>query len=217
MRLAKEIMEAFKSLELNPINIQADKIGSYFDAEIWQNATRYDLKVDLVPMRQNSNIDAIEYTSGLKCIAENGCDDTDINDDYGHGFVYIVERDIGDAEDDFKAKTKIIRKGLFRKPVDFRWIGGPIADTLNQDIELKKSLYDEVGLTRPKEFDEVKKRSFWRFGDIQIKPGEDIVKIYAPEIWWTAGSNPPVSTFPSLHGIRAYDKIAKYIREQVHY
>ena len=64
MRLAKEMMEAFKSLELNPINIQADKIGPYYDEEIGQKAIRYFLKVDLVPMRQNSNLDAIEYTSG---------------------------------------------------------------------------------------------------------------------------------------------------------
>ena len=218
MGLSNEIIEAFKSLELNPISIHADKIGSYWDEELSQNATRYFFKVDLVPMRQNSNIDAIEYTSGLKCIYPDGCDDSDIFDDYGHGFVYIVERDIGDAQDDFKAETKIFWKGrIFKKPIDFRWVGGQIADTLNQDIELKKSLYDEVGVTIPQKFDNVKKRSFWKVGNIQIKPEEDIVKIYAPEIWWIAGSNPPVSTFPTLGVIRTYDKIAKYIREQVHY
>jgi len=211
VRLTRKIKEIF--IGLNPeLDIRAEELCSYFNFIGIHAERSQNVRDDFSKMRhinlENSNLNAIEYHEFEQA---DGWGPTS----YGYRFVYVVEREIGNERKDMRANTKKIRKSIFKKPVDFKWVGGRIADILNQDTALKEPLYDEVGITHPKEFDEV--IGIRRYGDIQIKPKEGIVEIYSLDTWWDKDPNPPISIFPPLLAIEAYDKIAKYIREQVHY
>ena len=213
MRLTRKIKAIF--IGLNPeLDIRAEELCSYFNSIGMHVERSQDARDDFSMVRcinlKNSNINAIEYHKLVQ--AGDFCSPTS----YGYRFVYFVEREIGNERKDLEANTKKIRKSIFKKPVDFKWVGGRIADTLNQDTALKKSLYDEAGVTYPKEFGEV--ISITRFAGIYIRPSEGIVEISGPDTYWdTEDPNPPISIFPPLQTIEAYDKIAKYIHEQVHY
>jgi hypothetical protein len=213
VRLTRKIKAIF--IGLNPeLNIRVEELCSYFNSIGMHVERSQDARDDFSGMRrinlENSNINAVEYHKLVQ--AGDFCNSAS----YGYRFVYFVEREIGNERKDLEANTKKIRKSIFKKPVDFMWVGGRIADTLNQDTALKKSLYDEAGVTNPKEFDEV--RGITRYAGIYIKPGDGIVEIYGPHTQWdTEDPNPPISIFPPLQTIEAYDKIAKYIHEQVHY
>jgi len=212
VRLARKIKEI--CIGVSPeLDIRAEELCSYFNSIGMHVERSQDARDDFSMVRcinlKNSNINAIEYH---KLVLP---EDLGSPVSYGYRFVYFVEREIGNERKDLKANTKKIRKSIFKKPVDFKWVGGRIADTLNQDTALKKSLYDEAGVTHPKEFS--RERGITRHDGIQIKPSEGIVGIYGPDTYWNEDQNPPISIFPPLHTIEAYDKIAKYISEQAHY
>jgi len=216
VRLTRKIKAIFIGLDPE-LDIRAEELCSYFNSIGMHTKRSQNARADFSGVRcinlENSNINAIEYHKLVQAATFAS------PASYGYRFVYVVEREIGNERIDLKANTKKIRKSIFKKPVDFKWAGGRIADILNQDAALKKSLYDEAGVTHPKEFDEVEIiGGITRYAGIYIRPSEGIVEISGPDTYWdTEDPNPPISIFPPLHTIEAYDKIAKYIHEQVHY
>ena len=191
----------------------ADKFSSYFDslgihAEIYPKGPMHHLgRYTVIADLENSNIDGLIYFP-----VEPGK-----YDHYAQGshFMYSVKHETGDERKELMANTKKIKEGIFRKPVDFKWVGGQIADILNQDTALKEPLYDELNITRPKEFDESSRYcNIKRTEDIQIRPYNHVVMICTPFTWWNGDLT---QTFPPPHVFRAYDKIAKYIHKYVHY
>lgn len=125
---------------------------------------------------------------------------------------YIARR-----SQNLKAKTKSIKEGLIplrKRPVDFKWEDGMLADILNTDTELKESLYDELEINTPATFGKANKLPVTvpRTGEILIRPGRKTVNIYAPNFTCFFGQLHPKIAFPSKQSFRAYEKIAKYIR-----
>ena len=254
MGLIKKINDLIESSRDTQI---ADKLFSYLDflcipAEIdlgmhlWDGDGR-----PIIAHLENSNIDGLTYF-------------TREEDSRGPQIIYAVECETGNKRKELRANTKKIKEGtIFRKTVDFKWVGGQIADILNQDTELKEPLYDELNIPQPKEFDESswtgkyrnidgltyftrnedvlhgfsqgpqsigldiphpkefdesswtgRYRNIKRSGDIRIIPFDECVTIQAPLNEWTKDSEP---AFPPPHVFKAYDTIAKYIREYAHY
>ena len=171
---------------------------------------------------KNSNIDGLLYWTWF----DGGIGDVSGNKALHQGphFMYALKCETGNKREELRANTKKIKNGIFGRPVDFKWVGGQIADILNQDTELKEPLYDELNITHPKEFDE----SSWtgryckigRKGDIKISSSRDDVQIETPETENYEYTEDLIlgdleSTFPPPHVFKAYDKIAKHIREYV--
>jgi len=62
-----------------------------------------------------------------------------------YSFYYGVRCDVEGIEKQMRARMKIQTKGLIRREVvDFKWVGGELADELNRDDELKKQLLQQL-------------------------------------------------------------------------
>lgn len=125
---------------------------------------------------------------------------------------YWVKRDVsGDKKHlkDLEARTKKKKKGLFKSDIiDFKWVGGRIADILSQDTSLNEPLLADLVTAQTKGCNV----------DIEIEPMpiEQGVRIrVAPKIEPEIGKkqeNLPL-LLPSKDAFRAYDRIAKHIRD----
>ncbi|MFC1893110.1 hypothetical protein ACFLYR_03625 [Chloroflexota bacterium] len=129
-------------------------------------------------------------------------------------------------------------KGLFKKEiVDFKWVGGRITDVLNQDTLLKEPLLadlitvhaqggfcgvniEPVPLPSDKEIKEYIKARHKE--GVDIDSSEDAIKHMIPlgqvvwiAGWGTSGRKNEITPLllPSKDAFRAYDRIAKHIRD----
>jgi len=147
-----------------------------------------------------------------------------LTDEWRAMCIYGVECNAGQREQELKnleAKTEKKMKGFFReKLADFSWVGGPIADMLNQDTSLKEPLLAylinaEAARTRE---------------DILIVPvyplSEEEMEIDSKRpvnqgalIFGCAtdGSKNQMTPLllPSRDTFKAFDRIAKHIREYI--
>jgi len=99
----------------------------------------------------------------------------------------------------FDVKTKKIKKGVFARPEGFRWIGSPLAKTLNQDISLTEQLYHEEG----------------NYGHVKIDLSGPCININSPPGPWINIHSPlpPVIRLPSMEAFKVYDRIGKHIHD----
>lgn len=62
-----------------------------------------------------------------------------------YSFYYGVRCDVEGIEKQIRARMKLQTKGLIsRKVVDFKWVGGELADELNRDDALKEQLLQQL-------------------------------------------------------------------------
>jgi len=62
-----------------------------------------------------------------------------------YSFYYGVRCDVEGIEKQIRARMKIQTRGLIRrKVVDFKWVGGELADELNRDDALKEQLLQQL-------------------------------------------------------------------------
>lgn len=135
--------------------------------------------------------------------------------EYG-GIVYLVERPVGKLKKDLSAKTKIIKAHSFGRPEDFKWIGCSIAESLNNDSELRNLLY---GRLASKQEGKIKiypgNPKVDRYGRIRAGRGNAFtVEIHVAKAEkCRAVTNQLSSVFPSEEDFQVYDRIAKHIKE----
>lgn len=197
---------------------------------------------------EGMNIDGIRYHI-LQVIADSESG-AELKDYWQAFYEYCAVRDIGmDKKDlqNLEAHIKAKKKGLFKKEiVDFRWVGGRIADVLNQDTSLKEPIFAHLitiqtigidvdisilpeSLPTDKEIREYIKAL--RKEGIYIDSPEDAVKKMRPmgqgvwirvaptvgfrRIWPTGGYKDVILPLllPSKDAFKAYDRIAKHIRD----
>lgn len=135
---------------------------------------------------------------------------------------YVVQVKVKGLADKLMAESKPveIRRGFLRSEVvDFRWEGKELADTLNDDIELKKMLYPPDGM-------HWKKKSGWTFMaflqiplagfsqrqpyNVEIVPDEENQSVRISRNYYHHDS--PADAFPTIENFEAYDKIAYHVR-----
>ena len=104
---------------------------------------------------------------------------------------FIVKKDLSESDKGFVAETKLTTKGYFgsKKLVGVQWVGGRIADILNNDSELTNMILKQS----------VKDAS------IRVDPTKNGVRIYGK---WKSTSEFGISK--DLFAI--YDKIASHIK-----
>ena len=132
-------------------------------------------------------------------------------------FYYGVRCDVEGVEKQVKARMKIQTKGLIkRKVVDFKWVGGELADELNRDDELKKQLLQQL-----------KERKRRRLSGHVESPPEVFLDKKAGIVWIkTDKYMPPFPTsvkpfqlpkdlMPPETRFKIYNAIAKHIRNRV--
>jgi len=105
---------------------------------------------------------------------------------------FIVRKDLSENDEGFVAETKPITKGHFgsKKLVGVQWVGGSIADILNNDTELTNMIL---------------KQSF-KDAHIRIDPTKNGVRIYGD---WKNNNEFGISK--DMFAI--YDKIASHIKK----
>ena len=105
---------------------------------------------------------------------------------------FIVRKDLSENDEGFVAETKLTTKGHFgsKKLVSVQWVGGRMADTLNNDTELANMI-----LKQP-----VKDAL------IRVDPTKNGVRIYG---YWKNSNEFGISK--DLFAI--YDKIASHIKK----
>ncbi|MGQ0638937.1 MAG: hypothetical protein ACT4N1_06265 [Nitrososphaerota archaeon] len=105
---------------------------------------------------------------------------------------FIVKGNAGKNDSDFVAETKLSTKGHFgsKKLIGVQWVGGKIAETLNNDHELTSTI-----LRQP-----LKDASIW------IDPTKDGVRIYGK---WKNSIEFGISK--ELFAI--YDRVASHIKK----
>jgi len=151
---------------------------------------------------EGMNIDGIRYTIFQISEEQYG----GMTDDWKAACEYWVERDIGREKknlNNLEARVKKREKGLFKKEmVDFSWVGGRIADVLNQDTSLREPLLGELLTARTTGSD----------ADIWITPKEKGAWITGCATNGHKNKKIPL-LLPSKDAFRAYDRIAKHIRD----
>jgi len=105
---------------------------------------------------------------------------------------FIVRGNTGNNDSDFVAETKLSTKGHFgsKKLIGVQWVGGKIAEMLNNDHELTSMI-----LKQP-----LKDASIW------IDPTENGIRIYGK---WKHGNEFGISK--ELFAI--YDRVASHIKK----
>ena len=169
----------------------------------------------LCELLQRWGIDARMIEEEGDCVALRGqeIDIVKINHMRAYGaasysFYYGVRRDVEGIEKQVKTRMKIQAKGLTRREViDFKWIGGELADELNRDDTLKAQLLRQL--------------------KINVR---DCVEIFADKkagvVWITTtkymspfpkSATPfsvPDDIMPSETSFRLYNAIANHIRNE---
>ncbi len=121
-------------------------------------------------------------------------------------FYYGVQCNVEGIANQVKARMKIQTKGLLgREAIDFKWVGGEIADKLNGDIALKVQLLQQL--------------------KIDVRDSVEIVPDKKAGVVWITTSkyvspfpksatpySIPEDIMPSPTNFRLYNAIAKHIR-----
>jgi hypothetical protein len=123
-----------------------------------------------------------------------------------YSFYYGVRCDVEGIEKQMRARIKIQTKGLIRRQVvDFKWVGGELADELNRDDKLRKQLLQQLKIDVQ--------------DSVEISPDKK-----AGIVWiTTTQAMPPFPTsatpfsipddiMPSETSFKSYNAIAKHIR-----
>lgn len=188
---------------------------------------------------EGMKIDGIGYT--IFQVTEDTQGGMAMTDQWKAGYKFWVERDTGREKknvENLEARMQIKKKGLFKKEiVDFRWVGGRIADVLNQDTSLKEPLLahlitaqttkNEAGIwIVPVPLPSDKEVKKWikaqRKEGVDIDSSEDAIKNMMPMgqgVWITGwGTNGRKNEIipllvPSKDAFIACDRIAKHIRD----
>jgi hypothetical protein len=156
-------------------------------------------------------------------------------------FQYYVERTIGTDKKALKeigTQTETKSKGFFKKEiVDFRWVGGRLADVLNQDTSLKEPLLAGliaaqttksipsifISPITPPSDKEIKEQikelseagiNLTESDLIRKMPIQQGVAIFGSGIRGKKNEIKPLF-IPSKEALRAYDSIARHIKEYV--
>ena len=125
-----------------------------------------------------------------------------------YSFYYGVRRDVKGSEAQVKARMKIQAKGLTRREVvDFKWIGGELADELNRDDTLKAQLLRQLKIN-PR-------------GSVDIFPDKKAgvvwiatTKYMSPFPKSATPFSIPDEIMPSKTSFRLYNTIATHIRNE---
>ena len=156
-------------------------------------------------------------------------------------FQYYVERTMSTdkrALKEMEVKTKMQSKGLFKKEiVDFTWVGGQLADVLNQDTSLKEPLLATLIAAQttksiplifmapliPPSDKEIKEQikelskagiNLTKSDYLHKMPIQQGVSIFGSGIRGKKDELKPLF-IPSKDAFKAYDRIAKHIKEYV--
>ena len=105
---------------------------------------------------------------------------------------FIIKKDLSENDEGFVAETKLITKGHFgsKKLINVQWVGGSIADVLNNDTELTNMMLKQS-------IEDI---------HIRVDPTKNGVRIYGD---WKNSNEFGISK--DLFAI--YDKIASYIKK----
>lgn len=105
---------------------------------------------------------------------------------------FIVKKDLSENDGGFVAETKLTTKGHFgsKKLINVQWVGGSIADVLNNDTELTNMILKQS-------IEDI---------HIRVDPTKNGVRIYGD---WKNSNEFGISK--DLFAI--YDKIASYIKK----
>ena len=182
------------------------------------------------------NIDVIGYQIFQERNSEGGW-----TKNWAAVFQYYVERTLSTdkrALKEMEAQTKIKSKGLFRKEIiDFMWVGGRLADVLNQDTSLKEPLLAALvaaqttksipsifmGPIIPPSDKEIKEQikelskagiNLTKSDYLHKMPIQQGVSIFGSGIRGKKDELKPLF-IPSKDAFKAYDRIAKHIKEYV--
>jgi len=148
----------------------------------------------------NRNVDLVEIESQAH-VSEEGA----------YTFVYyrcnyVVLAKVEPFKKKLKAHTKLVRESYFFRPVDFKWKGKELAQTLNDDGDIKNALYTPIvgfrGHSRDQPFVEVK--PYRKHQCIMIRPNFK----YAPD-------NSPAVAYPTIETFETFDRIGYHIRNIV--
>ena len=164
---------------------------------------------------QRWGIDARMIEEGGDCVALRGqeIDVIKVNHTraYGAGsysFYYGVRRDVEGIEKRVKARMKIQAKGLARREViDFKWVGGGLADELNRDEALKAQLLRQL---KTNVRDSVEAFPDKKAGVVWITT----TKYVSPFPKSATPFSIPDDIMPSETSFRLYNAIANHIRNE---
>jgi hypothetical protein len=119
---------------------------------------------------------------------------------------YVVKANVGNLEDKLKAKADRITKGLLdREIIDYKWLGGELAQLLNADSELKNML---LGFGSPKLMVVPNKKLQY----VEITPIVSSTTIVIGGIPVKNNMIVGRRAFPTREAFEAYDRIAQHIR-----
>jgi len=121
---------------------------------------------------------------------------------------YVVQAKVEGLEDKLKAEFKPVTKGFLKKEVvDFRWMGGELAQALNKDAKYREALHHMMQDIKDmyKILDGSKVFLFY----FKIKPDR---KHECVRITQEGGYVSPESAFPTVETFEVFDRIAHLIR-----
>jgi hypothetical protein len=145
-----------------------------------------------------------------------------LTDEWRAMCIYGVECNVGQREQELKnleAKTEKKTKGFFReKLADFSWVGGPIADVLNQDTSLKEPILAyliNAQATRNREDIFIVPVYSLSEEEMEIDSKRPVIQGALIFGCATDGSKNQMTPLllPSRDTFKAFDRIAKHIRE----
>jgi hypothetical protein len=145
-----------------------------------------------------------------------------LTDEWRAMCIYGVECNVGQREQELKnleAKTEKKTKGFFReKLADFSWVSGPIADVLNQDTSLKEPILAyliNAQATRNREDIFIVPVYSLSEEEMEIDSKRPVTQGALIFGCATDGSKNQMTPLllPSRDTFKAFDRIAKHIRE----
>ena len=121
-------------------------------------------------------------------------------------FYYGIQCNLEGIDNQVKARMKIQTKGLLgREAIDFKWVGGDIADKLNGDDALKEQLLQQLKIDARDSVEIVPDK---KAGVIWITTS----KYMSPFPKSATPHSVPEDIMPSLTDFRLYNAIAKHVR-----
>jgi len=114
--------------------------------------------------------------------------------------IYVVQANVKGLEDKLKAHTRQVRKGFLFRVVDFEWKGKELAQVLNNDADVRKTLYPLIAKYRGHSHDlpRVEIKPYRKHQCVRISPHPRALS--------------PAAAFPTIESFETYDRIAHHIR-----
>ena len=125
-----------------------------------------------------------------------------------YSFYYGVPCDVEGIEKQMRARMKLQTKGLIRRQVvDFKWVGGALANDLNRDDELKTQLLQQLKIDVR---DSVEISPDKKAGIVWITT----TKVMSPFPESATPFSIPDDIMPSETSFESYNAIARHIRNR---